>query len=49
MTMLFSQRDRLDLEDETISGMNEGQLCGQSCFRIYPGIKVWVSECEGIL
>lgn len=35
MTMLFSQSDRLVLLDCTISGIKEGQLCGQSCFNIY--------------
>ena len=32
---MFSQSDRLVFEDSTSSGMNAGQLCGHSCFRIY--------------
>jgi hypothetical protein len=32
--MLFSQRARFVLQDSTSSGMNVGQLCGHSCFKI---------------
>jgi len=32
--MLFSQIERLVWQDEIISLMNVGQLCGHSCFRI---------------
>lgn len=34
MTMLFSQRAKFVLHDSTSSGMNVGQLCGHSCFKI---------------
>jgi len=32
--MLFSHRARFVLQDSTSSGMNVGQLCGHSCFKI---------------
>ena len=32
--MLFSHRERFVLQDSTSSGMNVGQLCGHSCFKI---------------
>ena len=31
--MLFSQIDRFEWQDEMISLMNVGQLCGHSCLR----------------
>ena len=34
MTMLFSHRAKFVLQDSTSSGMNVGQLCGHSCFKI---------------
>lgn len=35
--ILFSQSDRLVLDDSTSSVMKLGQLCGHSCFRIWKG------------
>lgn len=32
--MLFSQMERLVWQDETISLMKVGQLCGHSCFKM---------------
>ncbi len=34
MAMLFSQMERLVRQDDTISLMKVGQLCGQSCLRM---------------
>ncbi len=34
ISMLFWQRDSLDLDDPTRSGINVGHLAGHSCFRI---------------
>ena len=48
--MLFSQSDKLVLLDCTISGIKEGQLCGQSCFNIYMNqIDIVIDETVGYL